>query len=132
VLRRVERASKGLEPLDHLDPERPHRGVHAVVAEVTGCPHHPVLVATADEGERVTDPEVRVLTLPDHEEELVRARMAVEVVAVVEVAIAGAHLPDRRGDLVDREVIEGREHEASGGQARSSSRRRSSWLPVWS
>ena len=53
--------------------------------------------------------------------------MAVEVVAVVEVAIAGAGLADGLGDLVDRQVVEGREHRVSWGvgvgHARSSSMR---------
>src|SRR5262249_23633851 len=82
--------------------------------------------------ERVGDPEVRVLPLPDDEEQLVRARVAVEVVAVVEVAIAGGRLPDRHRHLVDREVVSGREHGRLPGYARSSSMRRSCWLAVWS
>ena len=61
VLGRVERAAQRLEPLDHLDPERPDRGVQPVEAELAGGPHHPVLVAAAHEGEGVGDAEVRVL-----------------------------------------------------------------------
>jgi hypothetical protein len=106
VLGGVEGAAELLEPFDHLDLEGPDGGVHPVEAELARRPHHPVLVAPADEGEGVGDPEVGVLALSDDEEELVGARMAVEVVAVVEVAIAGADLADGGGHLVDREVVE--------------------------
>ena len=132
MLGRVERAAQRLEALDHLDLERTDRRVHPVEAELARRPHDAVLVAAAHEREGVGDAEVRVLALPDDEEQLVGARVAVEVVAVVEVAIAGAGLADRLGDLVDREVVEGREHRgllvSRARRASSASRR----VPVWS
>ena len=53
--------------------------------------------------ERVLHAEVRVLAQPHHHEQLVARAVQVEVVAVVEVAIAGADVADRLGDLVDRD-----------------------------
>ena len=52
VLGRVERAAQRLEALDHLDPERADRRVHAVEPELARGPHDPVLVAACARGRR--------------------------------------------------------------------------------
>ena len=110
MLGRVERAAQRLQALDHLDAERTHRGVEAVEPELPRRAHDAVLVAAAHEREGVLHAEVRVLAHAHDEEQLVGARVAVEVVAVVEVAIAGGRLAHRLRHLVDRQVVEGREH----------------------
>ena len=84
--------------------------VHAVVEHPTGA-HDPVLLAPAHHGERVLGAEVRVQAEAEHQEQVARAVVGVEVVAVVEVAIAGPDVADGLGHLVDREVVAGREHE---------------------
>ena len=61
-----------LEALDHLDADRPDRGVGAV-DELLRRPHHAVLVAPPDGDERVLRAEVRVLAEPDHAEQFVGA-----------------------------------------------------------
>src|SRR2546421_5929712 len=70
-----------------------------------------MLVAAANARERVLHSEVRVLPDPDDQEELVAAPVHVEVVTVVEVAVARPDVADRLGDLVERVVVHRREHE---------------------
>jgi crotonobetainyl-CoA:carnitine CoA-transferase CaiB-like acyl-CoA transferase len=61
--------------------------------------------------ERVGHAQVRVLAHARDQHQLVAAAVQVEVVAVVEVAIARRHVADRLRDLMHRIVVEGREHE---------------------
>ena len=70
------------------------RGAH----DVLGVPEPHV-------DERVDDAEVRVLAHPEDGEPVVVARVHVEVVAVVEVAITGGRVRDELGRLVDRVVV---------------------------
>ena len=99
-----------LQRLDHLDPERPHRGVDPV-DQLARRAHHPVLGAPAHQGEGIAD-TARFGYWPEahDQEQLVGRAVQVEVVAVVEVAIAGADVADRLRHLVHRIVVPGREH----------------------
>ena len=105
-----------LEPLQDLDPDRPHRGVHPVGAQDLGGPHHPVVVTQLDRHEGVGHAQVRVLPDADHAEQLlvgavdVAGAVDVEVVAVVEVPVRGADVAHRLGDLVDGVVVERGQH----------------------
>jgi hypothetical protein len=109
VLGGLEDEADLLQRLHHLDPQRAGGQVHPVVELPAGA-HDPVLVAPADDGEGVLGAKVRVEAEPQHEEEVARAVVGVEVVAVVEVAVAGPDVADGFRDLVDREVVAGREH----------------------
>ena len=80
------------------------------LAELARGPHDVLAVAMRGGGEGVGDAEVRVLPEPGGDEQLAARSEQVEVVAVVEVAIAGADDEHRLGDLVDRVVVERREH----------------------
>lgn len=100
------RDSQALQPLDDLDEQGADRQVAAVGSELPGCSHDAVRVAAAHQEKRVLHAEVRVLAEPEDDEHLPRVVMAVEVVAVVEVAIAGADVADGLGDLMVREVVE--------------------------
>jgi hypothetical protein len=75
--------------------------------------HHAMAPAARDARERVLHREIRVLAEAHHHEQLAGGAVQVEVVAIVEVAIAGADVADRVGDLVNRIVVPRREHEAS-------------------
>src|SRR5262249_26967383 len=101
-----------LQAFDDLDVERPDARVHAVV-ELARGPHDPMLVAPADARERVLHAEVRGLPDTHDQHQLVAASVQVEVVAVVEVAVAGPDVADRLRDLVERVVVHRREHRAS-------------------
>ena len=72
--------------------------------------HHAVAVAALHAGEGVLGGQVRVLAHAHHHEQLVGRGVQVEVVAVVEVAVAGRDVAHRLAGLVDREVVPGREH----------------------
>ena len=97
-----------VERLEHLDPDGTDRRVHPVLEHLRRA-HDVLHVASAHAHERVGDAEVRVLPEPHHHEQLVAGRMHVEVVAVVEVAVARADVADGLRDLVHRVVVPGRE-----------------------
>ena len=59
-----------------------------------------------DKCKTVRDAEVGVLPQAGDEEQLVAARMTVEVVTIVEVAVAGSDLADRLGHLMDRKIVQ--------------------------
>jgi hypothetical protein len=66
-----------------------------------------VLVAVAHHAERrVDDPAIAVDAQRGGEEERSVARVPVEEVAIVEVAVAGGGMRERLGRLVDRMVVE--------------------------
>ena len=90
MLGRVERAAKGLEPSITSTLNGPTDVSSRSRPSSREAPHDAVLVAAAHQREGVVHTEVRVLAHADDEEQLVGARVAVEVVAVVEVAIARA------------------------------------------
>ena len=95
---------------EHLDADRPDGRVHPVIAELPGGADDSVLLVVEDDDERVLDAEVRVLTHAGDQEQLVGRPVAVEVIAVVEVAITGDHVTHRQRGLVDGVVVEGRQH----------------------
>ena len=101
------------QALDHLDAQRADARVHAVVAELARRAHHALYTVAQHHRERVGRAQVRVLAEAHDQEQLVAAAVQVEVVAVVEVAIAGRDVADRLGDLVDGVVVEGGEHARS-------------------
>jgi hypothetical protein len=105
----VHHEADALQPLEHLDPERPDGGIHSV-AQLFRRSHDPVLVAAPYAGKRVLYGQVRVLAHAHDHEQLVAATVHVEVVTVVEVAVAGPDVPDRLRDLVQRVVVHRREH----------------------
>jgi len=109
VLGLVEGEAQPAQRLQHLDLERSHARV-APVAEGARGAHHEVPRAAARDGEGVLHAEVRVLAHAHHDEELVARGVEVEVVAVVEVAIAGADVAHHVGGLVDGVVVPGGEH----------------------
>ena len=73
----------------------------------------PLEISPAHQREGVLHAEVRVLPEPEDRAELAVRGVQVEVVAVVEVAVAGADVADHVGDLVQRVVVHRREHGAS-------------------
>lgn len=87
MLVRFEYHPEPFEPFDDLDTERADLGVHPVGAQLTGGAHDAVQVRGSRAGEGVGDAQVGVLADADDEQELVGGGVAVEVVAVVEVAV---------------------------------------------
>ena len=73
---------------------------------VRDAAHDMVDAVVDDKCKTVRDAEVGVLTQAGDEEQLVAARMTVEVVAIVEVAVAGSDLADRLGHLMDRKIVQ--------------------------
>ena len=109
----LEHDAQPLETLEHLDRDGPDAGVEAVGAQLPGGTDD-VMHAVVDHGdEGVGHPQVRVLAHADDGEEVVGAGVQVEVVAVVEVAVARPDMAHDVGDLVDGEVVEGRETQGS-------------------
>jgi hypothetical protein len=109
VLGGLEDEADLLQRLDHLDPERAGGQVHPVVELAAGADDS-VLLTPSDDGEGVLGAEVRVQAEAEHQEQVARAVVGVEVVAVVEVPIAGPDVADGLGHLVDRVVVAGGEH----------------------
>ena len=99
-----------VQALDDVDRDRPHPCVHPIDAELPRRPNDPVDAVLQDDDEGVRHAEVRVLAHAGDEEQLVAAVVQVEVVPVVEVPVARAHVAHRLGDLVDGIVIEWRQH----------------------
>jgi hypothetical protein len=97
--------TRSLQRLEHLDPERPDAEVTPVAQRGRGA-HDVLSVPQAHVDERIDDAEVRVLAHPEDGEPVVVGRVHVEVVPVVEVAIAGGRVGDELGGLVDRVVVE--------------------------
>jgi hypothetical protein len=62
-------------------------------------------ISDPERGECILRPQVRVLPEPDHEEQAVARGVDVEVVPVVEVAIAGVRETHRLRDLVHEVVV---------------------------
>ena len=104
VLVRLDDEAQLLERTDDLDADRTDRHVHAI-AELPRRAHHAVGVAVHDDHEGVRDGQVRVLAVAEDGEGVPVVLVAVEVVAVVEVAVAGGRVADRLGGLVDRIVV---------------------------
>ena len=92
--------------LYNLDAQRPDMRVHAVETQLAGRPHDVLLALVDHADEGVGDAQVRVLPEREHEEELAFGVVAAEVVAVVEIAVAGGRIGHRFGDLVDEVIVE--------------------------
>jgi len=106
VLVLLEDEAQLLEGLHDLDAEGTHPQVHAVAQLLRG-PHDVLLLSPPHAGESVLDGQVRVLPHAHDHEELVARGVEVEVVAVVEIAVAGADEAHRLGGLMDGEVVPG-------------------------
>ncbi len=104
VLGRLDDHPQLAQRLEHLDPERPHGDV-APVPQGRRGPHDVLGASEPHVDERVDDAEVRVLPQPEDGEPVVVARVHVEVVAVVEVAITCRWVRNELGRLVDRVVV---------------------------
>ena len=109
VLVLVEHVADPLQALEHLEVERADRQVHSVDAHLARRAHDPVQGAPPDERERVLHRQVRVLAHPEDHHQLVRRRVEHEVVAVVEVPVAGGGVAHDLGGLVDRVVVQRRQ-----------------------
>ena len=92
------------EAVEDLDRDGSGRGV-APIVELARRPHDVLRATQSGGGEGVDHAEVRVLTEAGGDEERLVAAKEVEVVAVVEVAVAGPDGGDRFGDLVDGQVV---------------------------
>ena len=68
----------------------------------------------SNDGKRVLHTEVGILAEAHHHKEFVRRAMQVEVVTIVEIAVAGGDVADGFGCLMDREIIPGRESVIEG------------------
>ena len=114
----LEHEAQARERLEHLHAEGADGVVHAV-AELSRCPHHVVPAPAADDREGVLHREVRVLAHPHHQEQLVARTVEVEVVAIVEIAIAGSRVPDGLRHLVNRVIVPTRKHDPPPPQRRA-------------
>ena len=103
---RVARDAQRAQPLDDLDRQRPDAVSMPVAAELARRAHGVLLGADRHGDERVGHPEVGVLAEPGDDEQLVAARVHVEVVAVVEVAVRRGDVVERVGGLVGEELVE--------------------------
>ena len=108
VLGGLAHEAQALQRLEHLDPQRADAHV-GPVAERPGRPHDVLLLAEADGDEGVGRAEVRVLAEPEDGHELAAGVEGVEVVAVVEVAVAGRDVGDPVGDWWTGIVVPGRD-----------------------
>ncbi len=119
AVRLLDHEAQSPQGFHDLDADRADRRVEAVAAELAGRADDPVEVGAvgrqpADAEEGVLHVEVRVLAQPEDAEQVVGPPVHVEVVAVVEVAVAGADVADHLGDLVDGVVVEGRQGRRHG------------------
>ena len=119
VLGRLDDHPQLAQRLDDLDAERPDRDV-APVDQRRRRAHDVLGAAQAHVEEGVDHAEVRVLAEAEDGEPVVVARVHVEVVAVVEVAVAGGGVRNELGRLVDRVVVargEGHARASAAGAA---------------
>ena len=79
------------------------------MAELARRPDGVLLGADRHRDERIGHAEVGVLTQPGDDEQLVAARVHVEVIAVVEIAVGCDDMIERVGCLVGKELVESAE-----------------------
>ena len=108
----LEDDSDLLQRLGDLDPEVADARVETVVVHRLAEVHGGLLVAAADQDERVLGAEVRVVAGAEDGEEVTRAVVGVEVPAVVEVAVTAADVGHRLRQLVDRVLVQAGDHQA--------------------
>ena len=128
VLGRLDDDPEAAQRLEDLDAEGPDREVAPVEQGRRGA-HDVLRAAVAHVDERVDHAEVRVLAVAEDGEPVTRARVHVEVVAVVEVAVARRGVGDELGRLVDGIVVPGGEAHV-GALSSTRSRCRSRPPPV--
>src|SRR5262245_13430552 len=107
------------QPLHRLldvDAERAHLHLRRLARDAARGVEGVLLAVAHDREAAVHDAEVRIDGGADPEVVLAVLGVAVEPVAVVGVAVAGGGLRDRLGRLMDRVVVEAREHRAPPGR----------------
>ena len=104
VLGRVDDEPQATERLEHLYVERAHRQV-GPIGQRRRRPHDVLRVAQPHVDERVDHAQVRVLAEPEDGGPFGAGRVHVEVVAVVEVAIAGPRMCDELRRLMNGKVV---------------------------
>jgi hypothetical protein len=104
VLRRVDDDPQAAERLEHLDVERAHGEIRPIGQRLRR-PHDVLRVAPPHVDERVDHAQVRVLAEPEDGGPLSAGRVHVEVVAVVEIAIAGPRMRDQFRCLMNRKIV---------------------------
>ena len=105
---RLDDDTKRVERFDDLDAQGTDGDVHPVV-ERLGCAHDALHAVAGDGEEGIGRPEVEVLAEPEDREVVVGRRVEVEVVAVVEIAIAGGGVADVFRRLMDGVVVPARD-----------------------
>jgi len=106
VLVRLEHHPHPAKAFQDLDPERAHGRVRPIGAQLAGGSHHAMDAPVIHHREGVGHAEVRVPAHAGHEQQPVVACVAVEVVPVVEVAVARPHVAGGLRDLVHGEVVQ--------------------------
>jgi hypothetical protein len=96
------------EWFEHLNPDWAY-GEDRPIRQRCRGPHDVLGLAVAHIDEGVDHTQVRVLAKAEDGEPLIRARMHVEVVAVVEVPIAGGGVRDELGRLMNGKIVPRRE-----------------------
>jgi hypothetical protein len=107
---RLEHDARAAHRLHDLDPERSDARVRRVLRCAPRAVKGVLLAVAHDREAAVQDSAVGIQAHPHGEVELPVVRVAVEPVAVVDVAVARRRVGDRLGDLVDRVVVESGEH----------------------
>ena len=107
---RRERDAHPAHRLHDLEPERADLRLAALGGRAARGVEGVLLAAAHDAEPAVHDLPVRVHREAQAEVELAVVREAVEPVAVVDVPIGGRGMRDRLGRLMDRVVVESREH----------------------
>ena len=104
VLGRIDDDPQAAERLEHLNVERAHGEIRPVVQRLRR-PHDVLRVAPPHVDERIDHAQVRVLAEPEYGGPLGADRVHVEVVAVVEIAIAGPRMRDQFRRLMNRKIV---------------------------
>jgi hypothetical protein len=104
VFGRVDHHPQAAQRLEHLDVERADGKVGPILQRGRR-PHDVLLLTQAYVDECVDHAQVGVLAEPEDGGPLGTGRVHVEVVAVVEVAIAGSRMCDELRCLVNRKIV---------------------------
>ena len=96
-----------LESLDDFEAEGSDLRIQAIGPEFSGSAHQVDAVAVGNRDERIGGAEVRILAHARDEEEFIAGRMHVEVVAVVEISIAGKDVVEGLAGLVGEVLVHG-------------------------
>ncbi len=104
VLGRVDDDPQPAERLEHLDVERAHGKIRPILKRLRRS-HDVLRPAEPHVDERVDHAQVRVLAEPENGGPLGADRVHVEVVAVVEIAIAGPRMCDELRRLMNGKIV---------------------------